>query len=120
MSLLPHSFAVSFSCCSCRTAGFSTRAAAARSPRSCAEPDTLVLRMATSLHGKLVEEVGGESDVSLRSAGRREVAWDKIKELHAGENFAVLNTQTKNRGKKATEKLPGRQHRRDQRRGHRP
>ena len=58
------------------------------------------------LHGKLVQEAGGTVTFHSDPLGDVKLTWDKIKELHAGENFAVLNSQTKNRGKKAAEKLP--------------
>ncbi|MFZ0688815.1 MAG: DUF481 domain-containing protein [Acidobacteriaceae bacterium] len=69
-------------------------------------PDTLVLSNGDILHGKLVEEAGGTVTFHCDPLGDVKLTWDKIKELHAGENFAVLNSQTKNRGKKAAEKLP--------------
>ena len=69
-------------------------------------PDTLVLSNGDTLHGKLVEEAGGTVTFHCDPLGDVNLTWDKIKELHAGENFLVLNAQTKNRGKKATEKLP--------------
>ena len=69
-------------------------------------PDTLVLSNGDTLHGKLVEEAGGTVTFHCDPLGDVKLTWDKIKELHAGENFAVLNAQTKNRGRKAAEKLP--------------
>jgi hypothetical protein len=69
-------------------------------------PDTLVLSNGDTLHGKLVEEAGGTVTFHCDPLGDVKLTWDKIKELHAGENFAVLNAQTKNRSKKAAEKLP--------------
>lgn len=70
------------------------------------EADTLVLSNGDVLHGKLVEEAGGTVTFHSDPLGDVKLTWDKIKELHAGENFAVLNAHTKNRGRKAAEKLP--------------
>jgi hypothetical protein len=69
-------------------------------------PDTLVLSNGDVLHGKLVQEAGGTVTFHSDPLGDLNLTFDKIKELHASENFAVLNSQTKNRGRKASEKLP--------------
>lgn len=69
-------------------------------------PDTLVLSDGDILHGKLVKEVGGTVTFHTDSLGDVEVKWDKIKELHATESFAVLSTEVKARGKRATANLP--------------
>ncbi len=71
-----------------------------------AAPDTLVLSNGDILHGKLVQEAEGTVTFHSDPLGDIKVSWDKIKELHATENFAVLSSLVKNRGKKATEKLP--------------
>ena len=70
------------------------------------DADTLVLSNGDVLHGKLVQETGGTVTFHSDPLGDVKLTWDKIKELHAGESFAVLNSQTKNRGRKAAEKLP--------------
>ncbi len=69
-------------------------------------PDTLVLTNGDTLHGKLVNEVAGTITFHTESLGDLTVTWDKIKELHATEDFAVLNTTVKKRGKKSTGQLP--------------
>ncbi|MGA7522732.1 MAG: DUF481 domain-containing protein [Acidobacteriaceae bacterium] len=79
---------------------------AAQDKKANAAPDTLVLSDGTILHGKLVQEAGGTITFHTESLGDVTVTWDKIKELHATEDFAVLSTTAKHRGKKATSKLP--------------
>ena len=59
-----------------------------------------------TLHGKLVEEAGGTVTFHCDPLGDVKLTWDKIKELHAGENFAMLNAEMKNRSKKAAKNLP--------------
>jgi hypothetical protein len=78
----------------------------AQDKKAAPEPDTLVLSNGDTLHGKLVDEAGGTVTFHSDPLGDVKVTWDKIKELHAGGSFAVLNSETKNRGKKAAEKLP--------------
>ncbi len=70
------------------------------------EPDTVVLSNGDTLHGKLVQEAGGTVTFHSDALGDLKISWDKIKELHASESFAVLNSETKNRGRKAAENLP--------------
>ncbi|MGA8528810.1 MAG: DUF481 domain-containing protein [Acidobacteriaceae bacterium] len=75
---------------------------AAQDKKPTAAPDTLVLSDGDTLHGKLVREIGGTVTFHTDSLGDVTVTWDKIKELHATGDFAVLNKTVKNRGKKAT------------------
>jgi hypothetical protein len=70
------------------------------------EPDVLVLANGDTLHGKLVKEIAGTVTFHSDALGDLNVSWDKIKELHAAENFAVLNKNMKARGKHAVEGLP--------------
>lgn len=69
-------------------------------------PDTLVLSDGNTLHGKLVKEVGGTVTFHTGSLGDLDVPWAKVKELHTGENFAVLNKNLRTRSKAAVEQLP--------------
>jgi len=82
-----------------------TRAQDAK-PASGAAPDVLVLSDGDVLHGKLVKAVGGKVTFHTGSLGDVEVAWDKIKELHAAEKFSVLEKSVKLRGKKSTAQIP--------------
>ncbi len=69
-------------------------------------PDTLVLSDGDTLHGTLVSEVSGTITFHSDSLGDVKVPWDKIKELHATEDFAVLRANIKVRSRKAVTKLP--------------
>jgi hypothetical protein len=69
-------------------------------------PDTLVLSNGDTLHGKLVQEVGGTVTFHSDPLGDLTIKWSAIKELHAGGSFAVLNSDMKHRGRKAMANLP--------------
>jgi hypothetical protein len=71
-----------------------------------AAPDTLVLSNGDTLHGKLVQEVGGTVTFHSDPLGDLTIKWSAIKELHAGGSFAVLNSDMKHRGRKAMAQLP--------------
>ncbi|HEX3986754.1 MAG TPA: DUF481 domain-containing protein [Acidobacteriaceae bacterium] len=71
-----------------------------------ASPDTLVLSNGDTLHGKLVKETDGTLTFHSDSLGDVTVSWDKIKELHATGDFAVLDKTVKHRGKKSDRRLP--------------
>jgi Protein of unknown function, DUF481 len=79
---------------------------AAQDKKPAPSPDTLVLSDGDTLHGTLVREIAGTVTFHTDSLGDITVPWDKIKELHATEDFAVLNTTVKKRGKKSTGQLP--------------
>ncbi len=69
-------------------------------------PDVLVLSDGDTLHGKFVKEMGGTVTFHTESLGDIDLSWDKVKELHTAQSFAVLSTQDKARGKKAAQNLP--------------
>lgn len=69
-------------------------------------PDTLILTDGNTLRGKLVKEVTGTVTFHIESLGDVDVPWAKVKELHTGENFVVLNKNLKTRSKSAVEQLP--------------
>jgi hypothetical protein len=69
-------------------------------------PDVLVLSNGDTLHGEFVSEVAGKVTFHTDSLGDVSLSWDKIKELHASEKFAVLDKNVKLRGKKDTGKIP--------------
>jgi hypothetical protein len=71
-----------------------------------AAPDVLVLSNGDTLHGILVKEVGGKVTFHTESLGDVDIPWEKIKELHAGEKFSVLEKTVKLRGKKAAAQIP--------------
>lgn len=71
-----------------------------------AAPDVLILSDGDTLHGKFVKELGGTVTFHTDSLGDLDVSWEKIKELHTTESFAVLSTQEKARGRKAAAQIP--------------
>lgn len=84
----------------------SIAAARAEGPKAPEPPatDVLVLSNGDTLHGKLVKEVGGKVTFHSDALGDVDVAWDKIKELHAAGSYGVLAKGVKlHRGKNAGE-----------------
>jgi len=79
---------------------------AAEDKKADAAPDTLVLKDGDTLHGKLTKEADGSITFHTESLGDVTVKWDDIKELHATEDFAVLSTSMKHRGKKSAGQIP--------------
>jgi hypothetical protein len=70
------------------------------------EPDVLVLINGDTLHGKLVSEIAGKVIFHSDPLGDISIGWDKIKELHTSQKFAVIDPKLKTRGKKAARQLP--------------
>lgn len=68
--------------------------------------DVLVLSNGDTLHGKLVNEVGGKVTFHTDSLGDVSVGWDKIKELHAAGVFTVLDNTFKPGSKKHASQVP--------------
>jgi hypothetical protein len=71
-----------------------------------AAPDELVLSNGDTLHGKLVNEIGGKVTFHSDPLGDVTLDWDKIKELHTGGNFAVIDKKVKIRSKKNSTTIP--------------
>jgi hypothetical protein len=71
-----------------------------------AKTDVLVLSNGDTLHGKLVNEVAGKVTFHSDSLGDLSVSWDKIKELHTADKFAVLDNTVKMHGKKNAGQVP--------------
>ena len=69
-------------------------------------PDVLVLSNGDTLHGKFVSEIAGKITFHTESLGNIALGWDKIKELHTTQKFAVLADHGKTQSKKAARKLP--------------
>ena len=69
-------------------------------------PDVLVLSNGDTLHGKFVSETAGKVTFHSDPLGDISISWDKIKELHATEQFGVLNSTVKLRGKKNAGQIP--------------
>ena len=55
------------------------------------EPDVLILTNGDILHGKFVSATAGKVTFHCDPLGDLSLSWDKIKELHATEQFGVLN-----------------------------
>jgi hypothetical protein len=75
-------------------------------PAADAALDVLVLSNGDTLHGKLVKEIGGKVTFHTDSLGDLDVAWDKIKELHAAGSYGVLAKGVKLHGRKNEGPLP--------------
>jgi len=71
-----------------------------------AAPDTLVFSNGDTLHGKFVNEIGGKVTFHTDALGDIAVGWDKIKELHTTQKFAVLDNTVKLKGKKSESQIP--------------
>ncbi len=80
--------------------------AAQGAPAANPAPDVLILSNGDTLHGKFVSELGGKVTFHTDSLGDVALTWDKIKELHTTQKFAVLDATVKLRGKKTDAKIP--------------
>jgi hypothetical protein len=69
-------------------------------------PDVLVLSNGDTLHGQFVSEVDGNVTFHSDVLGNITLGWNKIKELRAGEKFAVLDKNVKLRGKRHLGLIP--------------
>ncbi len=69
-------------------------------------PDVLVLSNGDTLHGKLVSNVQGTVTFHSDVLGDISLTWDKIKELHTSEPFAVIDNKRKITGKKQAAQIP--------------
>jgi hypothetical protein len=69
-------------------------------------PDVLVLSNGDTLHGKLVSEIAGKITFHSDPLGDVTLGWDKIKELHTSQKFAVLSGNSKAGGKRAARQFP--------------
>ena len=69
-------------------------------------PDLLVLSNGDTLHGKFVSEVAGKVTFHSDPLGDVTLGWEKIKEVHTNQKFAVIDDKAKIRGKKAARQIP--------------
>jgi hypothetical protein len=69
-------------------------------------PDVLVLANGDTLHGKLVKEIGGSVTFHSDMVGDVTVGWDKIKELHSSQKFAIIPKGVELQGKKKASQVP--------------
>ncbi|HEY2467944.1 MAG TPA: DUF481 domain-containing protein [Terracidiphilus sp.] len=82
------------------------RHAHAQGPAAASTPDVLVLSNGDTLHGKLVNEIGGKLTFHTDSLGDLSIGWDKVKELHTGGSYAVLAKTQKMKSKKNAAQIP--------------
>jgi hypothetical protein len=68
-------------------------------------PDVLVLSNGDTLHGAFVSEIAGKVTFHSDVLGDVSLGWDKIKELHSSQKFAVVNDQEKPLGRKAERRM---------------
>jgi len=87
-------------------AGFTAGVCAEQQPADKMPADVLELSNGDTLHGKLVNEVGGKITFHTDSLGDVTTSWDKIKGLHADENFAVLDKTVKFGRKRGGDRIP--------------
>ena len=80
--------------------------AAQAKPAANPAPDVLVLSNGDTIHGKLVNEIGGKVTFHSDPLGNLSIPWDKIKELHTAEKFAVLDSRVKPHGKHVRLSIP--------------
>jgi hypothetical protein len=92
--------------CFCATIFCAAQSNPTPKPTASPEPDVLVLSNGDTLHGKLVNEIAGKVTFHSDALGDIALGWDKIKELHTSQKFAVLNDQVKVRSKKAVRQIP--------------
>lgn len=69
-------------------------------------PDVLVLTNGDTIHGKFINEIAGKITFHTAAFGDLTIGWDKVKEIHTGEPFAVFNDQDKQRSRAAARNLP--------------
>lgn len=77
-----------------------------QAPDQNAAPDVLVLSNGDTLHGKLMGEAGGTVTFHTDPLGDVNVTWDKIKELHTAQKFAVLKPDQELRHRRNVKSLP--------------
>lgn len=87
-------------------AGLACAAQSKPAPKPAPEPDVLVLSNGDVLHGRFVSAISGTVTFHTDSLGDVSLGWDKIKELHTAQKFAVLDSSVKSRGKNAARQLP--------------
>jgi hypothetical protein len=69
-------------------------------------PDVLVLANGDTLHGKLLNSIGGNVTFHSDMIGDVTVSWDKIKELHSSQQFSIIPKGVELSGKKKAAALP--------------
>jgi hypothetical protein len=70
------------------------------------DPDVLILSNGDTLHGKFVSSIQGAVTFHSDALGDLSLSWDKIKELHTANKFAVVDKNVKLRGRKSAGTIP--------------
>jgi hypothetical protein len=86
--------------------GASLPCSAQTTPAPHPAPDVLVLSNGDTLHGNFVNSLQGKLTFHSDPLGDVIIEWDKVKELHTTEKFAVLDKNVKLRGHKSAEHIP--------------
>lgn len=68
--------------------------------------DTIVLSNGDTLHGKFVSAIDGKVTFHSDPLGDLTVPWEKIKELHTGQKFAVIDKSVTLHGKHTAKQVP--------------
>jgi len=71
-----------------------------------ADPDLLILSNGETLHGKFVSAIQGKITFHSDPLGDISIEWDKVKELHTAEKFAVVDKNVKLQGRKSSGVIP--------------
>ncbi len=71
-----------------------------------ADPDVLILSNGDTLHGKFVSSIQGKITFHSDPLGDVSIGWDKVKELHTTEKFAVVDKNVKLQGRKSSGVIP--------------
>ena len=87
-------------------AAFMLCASAEDKPAAKPDPDVLVLPNGDTIHGKLVSVLQGKVTFHTDALGDLSLSWDKIKELHTSESFAVLDKTVKLHGRHSAGNIP--------------
>jgi hypothetical protein len=70
------------------------------------DPDVLILSNGDTLHGKFVSAIQDKVTFHSDVLGDLSLSWDKIKELHTSEKFAMMDKNVKLHGRKSTGPIP--------------
>ena len=88
------------------TAGLAHLCTAQGKPAADAASDELVLSNGDTLHGKVVDALDGKVNFHSDPLGDISVPWEKIKELHTSQKFAVVGKDVKLRSKHEAKQVP--------------
>jgi hypothetical protein len=75
-------------------------------PAEDAGADVLVLSNGDTLHGKLVSAIDGKVSFHSDPLGDLTVPWEKVKELHTAQKFALVDKSVKLKGKHEAKQVP--------------